>query len=313
MRRIFASALILTFASCTQPTIRQTQGAVDVAPVVPDPLRPLQPTLGDLKKQIWILPFSLRQTPRGPLATLPHGDIILAQTQNVFTEINSPFLLPSSEDYEALSDMNLNSSAEVRSVAKVARGSGAAGFLRGEIVELSLTDVLSPEGILRTKTYYLTLTVQWEFYDAYTGRKLSHGTDTFSYNETRSDILATGEALPELDKKLGMTADQVARRILYNVAPIADKLGWAGRVIRMESTRIYVNAGKRTGIKVGEILKVIDRPKDIMDPNGGVFLGQAPGRIKGTIKVIQHFGLDGAIGILQTGGGVQAGDRVELY
>jgi hypothetical protein len=42
-------------------------------------------------------------------------------------------------------------------------------------------------------------------------------------------------------------------------------------------------------------------------------VGQAPGRVKGTMKLIQFFGTDASVGVLQSGGGISSGDRVELF
>jgi hypothetical protein len=84
-------------------------------------------------------------------------------------------------------------------------------------------------------------------------------------------------------------------------------------VLRIDGTRIYLNSGRRTGILVGDVLKVIEHPREIVDPQSGDLVGEAPGRMKGTVKVIQYFGSDGAIAVLQSGGGIFPGDQVELF
>ena len=101
--------------------------------------------------------------------------------------------------------------------------------------------------------------------------------------------------------------------MIARLAPFASKLGWSGRILKTEGSRIYLNSGRRTGLQVGDVLKVIESPRDIFDPQSGKFVGQAPGRVKGTLKLIQYFGIDGAVAVLQSGGGILPGDRVELY
>jgi hypothetical protein len=77
--------------------------------------------------------------------------------------------------------------------------------------------------------------------------------------------------------------------------------------------RVYVNAGRLSGLQVGDILKVTEEGDDVYDPDTGRFIGTAPGRLKGTIEVVSYFGKDGAIAVIHSGSGFQENDRVELY
>jgi hypothetical protein len=81
----------------------------------------------------------------------------------------------------------------------------------------------------------------------------------------------------------------------------------------MKGDRIYLNAGQMTGLQVGDTLKVLDDGEEIFDPVSNQLIGQSPGRVKGTVKVIAYFGKDGSLCVLESGGGFREGDRVELY
>jgi hypothetical protein len=171
-----------------------------------------------------------------------------------------------------------------------------------------------PQGLLQSTTIELWLTVALDLHDAGSAKKVLTVEQSDSIVETRSMIFApSGEMLPELDRKVAALGRRVAERLLDQAMVVAEKLGWSGRVVRMDGARIYLNSGARTGLRLTDLLKVVEAPREITDPQTGFVIGFAPGRLKATLKVIQLFGADGAVAAIQSGGGVMPGDRVELY
>ncbi len=77
--------------------------------------------------------------------------------------------------------------------------------------------------------------------------------------------------------------------------------------------KIYINAGRLSGINIGDILKIITEGQEIYDPETGALIGMSKGDMKGTIEIIDYFGDDGTIAILHSGGQVLEGDFVQLY
>ena len=82
---------------------------------------------------------------------------------------------------------------------------------------------------------------------------------------------------------------------------------------RIIGNKIYINAGRGSGLNVSDILKVITEGQEIFDPETGALIGVSKGEVKGTLEVIDYFGPDGAIAILHSGGSVHEGDFVQLY
>ena len=101
--------------------------------------------------------------------------------------------------------------------------------------------------------------------------------------------------------------------MILSITKSIDKINWAGRVALVSGDRIYLNAGRLTGINIGDILRVTDDGEDIYDPNTGVLLGKAPGRMKGTLEVVSYFGKDGCITVVHSGSGFKENDKVEMY
>jgi hypothetical protein len=88
---------------------------------------------------------------------------------------------------------------------------------------------------------------------------------------------------------------------------------WEGRIAMIAGDRVYLNAGRLSGLQINDILKVTEEGKEIYDPQTGRFIGKAPGRMKGTVEVVSYFGKDGAIAVIHSGSGFKENDRVEMY
>ena len=94
---------------------------------------------------------------------------------------------------------------------------------------------------------------------------------------------------------------------------VSSKLDWVGRVAKIEGNKIYVNAGRSSGIQISDVLKVMTEGQEIFDPETGALIGLSKGEVKGTLEVIDYFGPDGSIAILHSGGAVIEGDYLTLY
>ena len=101
-------------------------------------------------------------------------------------------------------------------------------------------------------------------------------------------------------------------KISWKLIPKIEKIGWKGRIARVDRNKIYINGGLKTGITAGDILLVSNLGEIINNPDTGRPLGRAPGNIKGTIRVVDFFGDDGAITVINSGSGFRANDFVEL-
>lgn len=103
------------------------------------------------------------------------------------------------------------------------------------------------------------------------------------------------------------------RRSIPKILSVSGKLEWVGRVARILDQKIYINAGRTSGIRVSDVLKVITEGSEIYDPETGSLIGISKGEVKGTIEIIDYFGPDGAIAVLHSGGAIHEGDYVQLY
>lgn len=96
--------------------------------------------------------------------------------------------------------------------------------------------------------------------------------------------------------------DKLAR----DVRDTAALVPWYGKVVSVDASRVYLNAGKESGIQIGRVLAVY-RPGKLVGT-----LGFAPGDKVGTLVVAGFVGTDGAFGTMQEGTKAEVSDLVGI-
>jgi hypothetical protein len=105
---------------------------------------------------------------------------------------------------------------------------------------------------------------------------------------------------------------QLLKESMTEMSQVAGRLGWEGRVALIQGNKVYLNVGEKSGLRVGDLLRVSQLGDEVYDPQSGKWIGRTPGRMKGTVEVVGFFGEDGAIAVIHSGGGFQVNDRVQV-
>ena len=320
MRKLLILAL-LTMISCVQPVRRDSEQSAPInnpnaggpADVVGAEKIDALSDLSIVKKRVWVLDFVMSAEPDAELKGIRIPETVKRALVKRMLQPEISAFFPVSNDDSVLREIEFDSSTHPLDVAKAARGSSISGFVRANIDFIQVGKKRVGEGIIQTNDYEFAMGVSYQMIDSGTGKELARGAIRKRSNERRSDMFGgTGEKFSDAKGQMDRMADALAVTMLNEMNRVSTKLGWSGRVLKLEGARLYLNAGRSSGIKLGDVLKIVESPRDIYDPKSSDYIGQAPGRVKGTLKIIQYFGLDGAIGILQSGGGVLPGDRIEL-
>ena len=101
--------------------------------------------------------------------------------------------------------------------------------------------------------------------------------------------------------------DQVVSDLAENLKMI----DWYSRLVKVDKGRIFVNAGRLSGLQIGQKLRVYAKGSDVVDPATKMSLGKAQGVMKGIVKVADFFGMDGAICEVVSGKGFAVADMVK--
>ena len=107
-----------------------------------------------------------------------------------------------------------------------------------------------------------------------------------TYSEEKAKVKAIDLAIRDLSKVL-------AREL--------DSLDWFCRVAKVEGEDIYVNAGRLTGLRIGDVMEVF-RSSDLDER----------GEQKGRIQISGFFGIDGSVGRLRDGKKPDVNDILRL-
>lgn len=103
--------------------------------------------------------------------------------------------------------------------------------------------------------------------------------------------------------------DSVATKISDDVVRATE---WSCRIVKVEGDRVFLNAGRLTGLQPGDRLRVFARGKEVSDPITGRSLGFATGDMKGEVVIDNLFSVDASEAKIVSGTGMETGDTVKM-
>jgi hypothetical protein len=227
------------------------------------------------------------------------------------------FVLVDPKDFPRdLNGFRLNDQYDLEGIGKVANGMGVALVIEGRILEIKAKRLGDQVGLVRRIRAQMDAKVQIRVLGTKQGRELLNEIREASIEDTTTRVgsYAFSDKFLEEDPELiEQVVSKAFRSIVPTILAVNRKLSWEGRIAQVSGDRIYINAGRMSGIQVGDVLRVNDDGQEVFDPETGQYIGRAPGKMKGTVEVISYFGNDGAIGVIHSGSGFKEADQVEFY
>jgi hypothetical protein len=203
----------------------------------------------------------------------------------------------------------------VSQLVREGRRLGVAVAVIGRISKITFRQRGDDVGLLRQKQSLVGVDLELKIFDISAGREIASATRS---GEAASSTLVAfeGENLESPEFRQEMTALAIRNAIPslgQDVLKSIDKMTWEGKIAKIAGGKVYLNAGRASGLIGGDILRVIAPGDEIYDPNSGAYLGRSPGQVKGTLEITDFIGTDGAIASVHTGGNFKEGDHVQLY
>ena len=264
------------------------------------------------RKRIMVLPFVNAKANGSDRVTMVTRDTFLRTLR-----MTNSFVVISNDDFpKDISTYLKNGEYDLEEMAKLAGGMGLAVILEGRILDIKARRIGDEVGLVRKVRARIEATVRIRLVNTKNGGVIVDETRSAQVEDstTRWIERTNSDRFLEEDPKL---IEAVVSKAFYSTIPrivqSVEKLSWEGKVALVKGDRIYLNAGRLSGLQVGDILKVTEEGQEVFDPETGALIGTVPGRLKGTIEVVSYFGKDGAIGIIHSGSGFRENDRVELY
>ena len=305
LKKCFALFLVLNFIGCSSNVIqRDGQGK--------RPRAEERKYFSGVKKKIALLPF-FNESP------FESEDLEVNATEELRMELSrsGEFIIdPSSAKLFGTSkEIYVGGGMKLVQLTRQAKIAGVNFVVFGRVIDARVREKSDEIGIVRQTKSYTESKVEVRVYDVNAGKEIFTETlqgyaDDSSYrffSSDREDYLAYRRDL------LRYAVRVAVRKSVPKVVELASKLDWVGRVAKIIGTKVYLNAGRESGINIGDILKIITEGTEIYDPETGALIGMSKGDMKGTIEVVDYFGTDGSIAILHSGGQVLEGDFVQLY
>jgi hypothetical protein len=200
-------------------------------------------------------------------------------------------------------------------LARKAKMSGVNIVVFGRIREARFRQKSDEIGFVRKVKSLAETVVEVKVYDVLSNKELF--SESLDGNITDDNLRfynsESEENLSYRQDLLRYSVRVAVRKLVPQVVKIGSRLDWMGRVAKIIGTRIFINAGRSSGVNLGDILKVITEGQEIFDPESGAMIGMSQGEVKGTLEVVDYFGPDGAVCTLHSGGSVTEGDFLQLY
>jgi len=200
-------------------------------------------------------------------------------------------------------------------LARKAKVAGLNFVVFGRVKDARVREKTDEIGLVRETKSYTESKVEIRLFDVNSNKEI-YTDEIRGFADDSTFRLFSGDRETKLTyrRELLRYAVRVAvRKSVPRILEISTKLDWVGRVARIIGNKIYINAGRASGIQISDILKVVTEGQGVYDPETGALIGVSKGEVKGTVEVIDYFGPDGAIAILHSGGSVVEGDFVQLY
>ncbi len=299
-------SFFLLLASCTGPAIKRDPRMTYTAS--PQPQTPFN----GIKKKVALLPF-FNESPYGG------EDLAFVATNELRIELSRTgefiFDQTASKTFGSSKEIYAGGGMKLVQLSRKAKMSGINFVIFGRIEEARVREKTDEIGLVRKTRSFTEAKLEVRIFDVNANKEIYTQSIRGEADDSNFRLYNTSqeEQLTERQNLLRYGVRVAIRRSVPEMIQLAKRMDWLGRVARIIDTKIYINAGRESGIQMGDILKVVTEGQEIFDPETGALIGKSKGEVKGTIEVIDYYGPDGAVCILHSGGTVQEGDFVQLY
>jgi len=281
---------------------REPETRVTSIPTRPFAAAPLPFLQMGFKKKVAILDFENKTTYQEEMI----GEAVAKRLADKLEATQRVVIVDKAVVSEMLSreGIKFESLTELPVMKQAHRSFGIQAFVLGSVTDVSILSSKTSD-TSDEETSFATAKVEIRLIDASTGNLLK----TFI---GRSPIFGTKEAGEYSRSKAVMKAiDLGLEDILDGFFRQLDYLDWTTTIARIEGENLFINAGRLSGLRIGDTLEIYEPGKEIIHPTTKISLGWTTGQLKGIIRVSELFGVDAAIGKIAQGSGFSPNDIVK--
>ncbi len=224
------------------------------------------------------------------------------------------FIIIPQQDVSSILDqqaMGASGAVNPATAAKMGKILGLNAMVTGAITAYSEAEEGADYLVYKKKKQIARVTVDYRIVDTTTGIQMVADSGQGVYEKQTGGALGLGsKASYDADLRDGALRDALTKAMV-NMLPQFERQEWSGRIASVKGRTVYLNAGQKTGLKVGDLLMVQELGEEIIDPQTNVSLGRAPGQVKGELMVTGYFGNDGSVATIKSGAGFNPNDLVK--
>ena len=265
-----------------------------------------------LRRRVVVLPF----LNLSPYTSESAADIARETLVNRINRTGEVLVMSLGDLEESPSKFQVGDGYDIKKIAPLARKMGAHGIIVGRIKEIRTRKIGDSVGLFRKVKAEVKALVDLEMFSTKSGNSMVKDTRSAMIEEEVTKVAESSYKDKELQdnpKLIRSVVNAAFSKMVRGIVLALRKMSWTGRVALVRGEKLYLNAGRLSGLQVGDILRVTEAKEEVFDPETGGFLGNITGRMKGTIEVISYFGKDGAVTIVHSGSGFLENDIVEFY
>lgn len=262
-----------------------------------------------LRKRVLVLPFrnetsvggrELSEYAAEEIRTRFSGidEFIVVKNQ----DLSNPALLNSPADESNLTP-----------VIEAARAHGIVALVLGTLKGVQIKERGNQVGLFQTKYNTVQADLQIKLLDILTQKFVVTKEMSAEVTQENTHFLGSRSIASTDSAKAEGAVSEAIEKMIPTFSSEANRIGWSGRIAKIDVHRYYINAGELSGVSKNQLLRVFGDAEPVVDKESGLVIGMAPGRFKGLLKVVDFFGEDGAIAIVHSGAGFQERDKVEAY
>jgi len=182
---------------------------------------------------------------------------------------------------------------------------GIQAVLKGTLADV-FTSTSKIEGKDDRETSFAVSKITIDLYNTDTGITLKQlsGRNPVFLSREKGDLSSEKAKIKAVDLSIEIIADDLLKGIL--------SLDWHARIASIERDKIYINAGRLSGLERGGTIEVYSPGEEVVDPKTNAPLGKTKGNYKGDLEIVELFGVDASWARIKKGSNFSASDLVYL-
>jgi curli biogenesis system outer membrane secretion channel CsgG len=198
--------------------------------------------------------------------------------------------------------------------AKMGEILGLNAIVTGAVTAYSEAEESSDYLVYKTKKQIARVTVDYRIVDTTTGIQLMADSGAGVYEKSTGGALGLGSRSSyDTDLRDGALRDALTKAMVNMMKQLGSR-AWKGKVSNVTGNKLYINAGQKSGLNVGDKLDVYRAGEAIIDPDTQQKLGTTEDLIGKAIVIKNDLGdqLDLSLATATSGAGFKRGDIVKL-